>query len=369
MVNKKIPLLDLQIQYDDAGEDIRAAIDEVFSSQQFILGEKVVRFEQAVADYCGCMHGIGLASGTDALTLSFRALGIGPGDEVIVPTFTFFATAECVLHVGATPVFVDVRSDTYCIDVALIEPLITENTRAIVPVHLFGHPADMGGINELASRYGLKVVEDNAQAFGARYSGQVTGAIGDVGCLSFFPSKNLGGCGDGGMVVTSDDVVADNLRMLRMHGWKKKNFPEIVGYNSRLDTLQAAILDAKLPKVDAWNEQRRRSAERYNAAMKDMDLVLPVESDGVKHVYNLYVVRVKNRESVQETLRRKGVGSAVYYPAAIHELTPCIEYIRKGQHFPVAERAAKEVLAIPMYPGITEDQQDYVVEALSEALG
>ena len=367
-MNNQVPLLDLQTQYDEVREDIRAAIDDVFASQQFIMGEPVRSFEQAVADYSDCRYGIGLASGTDALTLSLRALDIGPGDEVIVPAFTFYATVESVLHVGAIPIFADIRPDTYCMDVGQAGALVGPRTKAILPVHLFGHPADMTEITELASRHGLKVIEDNAQAFGARHAGQVTGSIGDAGCLSFFPSKNLGGCGDGGMVVTGCDETASRLKMLRMHGWKKKNFPEIVGYNSRLDTLQAAILSAKLPKVDQWNEQRRDCAERYNGALKDADLVLPCEGEGAYHVYNLYVIRVGKRELVQQKLNESGIGNAVYYPAAMHELAPCSGFVRKGQRFPEAERAAREALAIPMFPGMTEAQQQRVVNTLLAAL-
>lgn len=363
-----IPLLDLKPQHQALNDEIRDAIERVMQSQRFILGEEVDLLEREIAAYCGTAFGVGLASGTDALTLSLRALGIGPGDEVIVPAFTFFATVESVLHVGATPVFADIRADTYCIDVDAVDALVTANTRAVIPVHLFGHPADLDALNELAARRRLLIVEDNAQAFGAQWRGQATGSAGDVGCLSFFPSKNLGCCGDGGMVVTSNQAIADNLRMLRMHGWKRKNFPEIIGYNSRLDTLQAAILRAKLPAVERWNEQRRQAAETYRAALSGLDLACPVQAPGARHVYNLYVIRVRAREAVQRVLNDRGIGNAVYYPAAVNQLQPCRRFVPSGRRFPVAERAAEEVLAIPIFPGITEEQQQRVVEALSDAV-
>lgn len=364
-----IPLLDLEIQFDTVREDVLAAVERVFASQHFILGEEVERFEGEVARYHRCKHAIGLASGTDALTLSLRALDIGPGDEVIVPAFTFFATVESVLHVNATPVFVDVDEQSYCLNVDMVEALITEKTRAIIPVHLFGHPVQMNKLTRLAARNGLRIIEDNAQGFGARVDDKITGSIGDIGCLSFFPSKNLGACGDGGMVVTDDDHIAERLRMLRMHGWKKKNYPEVVGYNSRLDALQAAILSTKLPHVEHWNEQRRQSARIYNELLSGLSVRCPTEQAGTRHVFNLYVIGVNNRDAVQRYLKQMNVGNAVYYPAAIHTLTPCQRYAHAGQDFPVSEALAGEVLAIPMFPGISPQQQEYVVSALAHVCG
>ena len=363
-----VPLLDLAKQHQSIQSDMQSAINRVLQSQQYIMGDEVSSFELDVAQYVSSRFAVGLASGTDALTLTLRALDIGPGDEVIVPTFTFFATAESVLHVGATPVYVDIDARSYCIDVDLVEPEITNETKAIIPVHLFGYPADMVGLKVLAERHNLKLVEDNAQAFGACLDGQITGSFGDAGCISFFPSKNLGACGDGGMVVTNDEAVAEKLKMLRMHGWKRKNYPEIVGYNSRLDAIQAAILRTKLPLVEQWNEQRRRAADFYRVALRDVDVVTPHESGNIDHAYNLFVVRVNERELVQEKMRQAGVGTAVYYPAAIHQLAPCRDFIRADQKFPVAETAAAEVLAIPIFPGITREQQNYVVQSLTDAL-
>jgi len=363
-----VPLLDLAVQYEGIRSEIQSAMDRVFASQQFILGPEVQALEEEIAAYVNTEYAVGVASGTDALTLGLRALNIGPGDEVIIPAYTFFATAEAVLHVGATPVFVDIREDTYCLDVAQVEARITDRTKAVIPVHLYGHPVDMEPLAELAAAKGLVLIEDNAQAMGAEYAGKKTGGIGDVGCLSFFPSKNLGGYGDGGMVVTNDSDIAERIRMLRTHGWKKKNFPEIVGYNSRLDALQAAILRVKLKHLDFWNEGRRERAGAYARSLSNLGIDIPKEVPPARHVFHLYVVQLSNREAAQQILRERGIASAVYYPAPIHDLNPCRRYAG-NEKFPVAEMAADRLLAIPLFPEMSDDQITLVSRALGDAKG
>jgi dTDP-4-amino-4,6-dideoxygalactose transaminase len=279
-----IPLVDLTAQYHSIKEEIDAAVLSTLDSGHFILGPAVTKFEESIASYLGLNFAIGLASGTDALVLALRALNIGAGDEVIIPAYTFFATAGTVMSVGAKPIFVDIDPQSYQIDVSKIEEAITSNTKAIIPVHLYGHPAEMNPILEIAREYGLKVIEDNAQGFGAEYLGKKTGSLGDIGCLSFFPTKNLGAFGDAGMVVTNDPALAERMRMLRTHGWKKKYYSEEVGYNSRLDALQAAILQAKFPHVDSWNEKRREIARRYSEQLAPLGVVVPMEHEWATHV-------------------------------------------------------------------------------------
>ena len=360
-----IPLIDTLAQYRSIQSEIDSAVRQVLETGQFILGTNVSALESEVAAYLGVQHAVGVGSGTDALVLSLRALNIGPDDEVIVPTYTFFATAEAVMLAGATPVFVDIDEPTYCLDVKQVENLITERTRAIIPVHLYGHPAEMDAVIRLARRYGLKVIEDNAQAFGSELHGQKSGSFGDVACLSFFPTKNLGGYGDGGMVVTNDPGIAEQLRMLRSHGWRKKYHPEMLGYNSRLDELQAAILRVKLRHLDDWTDRRRALAQLYTSRLLESGIGLPTEARGAKHVYHLYILRVKDRENVQASLKAQGISSAVYYPVPLHQLKPCIIYANARNAFPVAEQASRETLAIPFYPEISEEQIDRVMEALS----
>ncbi|MBM3126972.1 MAG: DegT/DnrJ/EryC1/StrS family aminotransferase, partial [Chloroflexi bacterium] len=309
-------------------------------------------------------HAVGLASGTDALVIALRALDIGQGDEVIVPAYTFFATAGTVMAVGAKPVFVDIDPQTYEIDVTRIKEAVTAKTKAIIPVHLYGHPADMDPILGIAREYKLRVIEDNAQGFGAEYKGKKTGSIGDIGCLSFFPTKNLGAYGDGGMVVTNDAALAERMRMLRTHGWRKKYYSEEVGYNSRLDALQAAILQAKLPYVDAWNEKRRAIAAHYCDKLSALGLAVPVERPWGSHVYHLYIIRVPRRDEFQAFLKEQGVASEVYYPLPPHLSTPCRRYGCKEGDFPHAELASREAVALPMYPELTDDQQVVVTAAV-----
>ncbi len=364
-----IPLVDLTAQYHSIKAEIDEAIKATLESGHFILGPTVTKFEESVASYLNVDHAIGLASGTDALVLALRALDIGAGDEVIIPAYTFFATAGTVMSLGAKPIFADIDPVTYEIDVRQIRDRITPKTKAIIPVHLYGHPADMDHILELAHSHGLKVIEDNAQAFGATYRGKKTGSFGDIGCLSFFPTKNLGAFGDGGMVVTNDSTLAERMRMLRTHGWKKKYYSEEVGYNSRLDALQAAILQAKLPHVDSWNQKRREIAQRYNGQLASLDIIVPVECDWGRHVYHLYIIRSNRRDELQAFLKQKGIASEVYYPLPPHLSTPCMKLGYKQGDFPDAERASRETLALPLYPELTTEQQNEVIAAVSEFVG
>ena len=364
----QIPILDLKAQYERIREEIRTAIDGVLEKQHFILGPEVKALEQEIAQYCGRKYGIGVASGTDALILGLSACGVGPGDEVIVPSFSFIATADAVSALGATPVFADIEPDTFNIDPAGIEPLVTARTRAIVPVHLYGQAADMGPILQVAEANKLKVVEDVAQALGARYGGRRTASFGDVGCISFFPSKNLGGYGDGGMIVTDSEEIYRHLISLRSHGSAKKYFSEEQGWNSRLDELQAAILRVKLRHLDEWCEQRRAVALRYDNLLSGIsDVTVPGRSSLAEHVFHQYTIRVPRRDAIQKRLAEQGVSTMVYYPVPIH-LQPIYSYLgyRLGS-VPVTETACQEVLSLPIFPELTRDQSEYVADALVSA--
>jgi dTDP-4-amino-4,6-dideoxygalactose transaminase len=362
-----IPLVDLVAQYRTIEEEITAAIAEVLQRGAFILGPNVTALEEEIAAYCGARAAIGVASGTDALILTLRAMGIGAGDDVVVPAYTFFSTAEAVSLCGARPVFVDIDPHTYGLDPNQVEDRLTPRTRAIIPVHLYGHPAEMDHVLAIAARRGIRVIEDNAQAIGASYHGRKTGGLGDVGCLSFFPSKNLGAYGDAGMVVTADPAVAESVRKLRTHGWARKYFPEMIGMNSRLDELQAAVLRVKLRHLDAWTAARRRVAARYLGLLEGAPLGLPIEAPGVTHVYHLFVVRVAAREAVRRALTERGVASAVYYPLPLHRIEPYRE-ASAGATFPESERAAQETLAIPLYPELTEPLIQQVADAVRAAV-
>jgi dTDP-4-amino-4,6-dideoxygalactose transaminase len=364
-----IPLVDLTAQYHSIKKEIDEAVLSTLESGHFILGPAVTKLEEGVASYLGVDFGVGLASGTDALVLALRALNIGAGDEVILPAYTFFATAGTVMSVGAKPVFVDVDPQCYQIDVNKIEEVITSNTKAIIPVHLYGHPAEMNSILEIAREYGLKVIEDNAQGFGAEYLGRKTGSFGDIGCLSFFPTKNLGAFGDAGMVVTNDPALAERMRMLRTHGWKKKYYSEEVGYNSRIDALQAAILQAKFPHVDSWNEKRRELARRYTEQLAPLGIVTPIEQEWGRHVYHLYIIRSEKRDELQAFLKQKGIAAEVYYPLPPHLSVPCKKLGYKEGDFPHAEKAAHQTLALPLYPELTLSQQDEVIAAVKAFAG
>lgn len=370
-----IPILDLKAQYAAIELEIDAAIKEVLLSTQFILGPAVQALEQRLAAYCGCRHGVGVASGTDALRLTLSALQIGPGDEVITTPFTFIATANTISHCGAKPVFVDINPETYNIDPEAIKAAVTEHTKAIVPVHLYGQPADMDPIMELAQAHGLYVIEDAAQAIGARYLSQTggetsrwrhAGSIGHAGCLSFYPTKNLGACGDGGMVVTNDAVLAEKVDILRRQGSKKKYHAEVLGFNSRLDSLHAAILGVKLKYLDEWNEARRQVAKRYNESLSDLPVTTPYEAPLVHHVYHQYTIRASQRDALAAHLKGRGIGTMVYYPVALHR-QKLFASLRYGEgSLPKSEKASREVLSLPMCPELTEAQQQQVVRAIRD---
>ena len=362
----KLPILDLGPQYRSIESEVHTAITRVLESGSFIMGPDVAEFEKEAADFLGARHAIGLNSGTDALFLALRALGIGPGDEVITTPFTFFATAEAISHVGATPVFVDIDEASFNIDPAAVDAAITPRTRAVIPVHLYGRPVDMTALMAVASAAGIAVVEDCAQSFGARYQGRQTGTIGAVGTFSFFPSKNLGAYGDAGMLTTDDDAVAEQVRMLRVHGARKKYFNEVVGYNSRLDTLQAAILRVKLPHVEEWNAGRRRVAARYGELLAAVPgVVAPAVSDG--HVFHQYTIRVLDgrRAAVEGVLTEAGIATMLYYPVPVHHLPL---YRDAAPTLPIAERLSNEVLSLPIWPELDDADIVRVVDVVAGAL-
>jgi len=365
-----VPLLDLKTQFQSLRAEILEEIQAVCDEQGFVLGPRVVAFEESVARYVGSRYAIGCASGSDALLLSLMAMGVKAGDEVITIPFTFFATASTISRLGAKPVFVDIQSDSFNIDPALIERAITPRTKALIPVHLFGQCADMAAINQIAKRNKIFVIEDACQAIGSAQQGTRAGVLGDTGCFSFFPSKNLGGFGDGGLVTTNDKALADSMAMLRVHGSQVRYLHEAIGINSRLDALQAAILQIKLKYLDQWTEGRRRNAERYQQLFAQAKLtdrvVLPPTVPGNFHVYNQFTVRAPKRDELRTFLKEKGVGTEVYYPLPMH-LQNC--YRDLGHHkgsFPLSEQAAEEVMSIPIFPELTEVQQSYVVEMMVE---
>jgi len=359
-----IPICDLKKQYDQLREQMLRAIDEVCESGAFINGPNVKALEAEVAAYVGGKHGLALNSGTDALHLALRALDIGPGDEVITIPFTFVATTEAIGIVGARPVFVDIDPQTYNIDAALIEAAITPRTRAILPVHLYGRPAPMHEIMAIAQRHNLAVIEDCAQAIGAKIGEKFVGTFGTFGAFSFFPSKNLGAYGDGGMLVTGDAALADRVRSLRGHGGRVKYYHEELGVNSRLDEMQAAILRVKLPHLNEWIARRRAVAERYTAAFAEMGIQLPADPPGGLHVYHQYTIRVDDRDRVQTTLQSAGVQTMVYYPVPLH-LQKVHASLGQGEGtFPQSERAAREVISIPMFPELEPQAQQTVIDAV-----
>ena len=365
-----VPLIDLKIQHRSIAAEIEAAIKNVCENTAFILSDEMKAFEQEFATYCGAKHGIGVANGTEALFLALKALGIGAGDEVIVPTNTFIATAAAVSHTGAVPVFVDCDPETYCIDPAKISGAITEKTKAIIPVHLYGHPADMDAIMSIARSCGLKVIEDCAQAHGTHYKGKQVGSIGDVSAFSFYPSKTLGAYGDAGMVLTNSDELCESLKLLRDNGRTSWYEHAIIGYNSRLDGLQAAILRVKFRYLDKWVEARRSHAARYRELLGDVEgLVLPIEKTYGRHSYYVYVVRVKDRDTFMARLKEKGCGCGIHYPIPLH-LQPAYAHLggREGDH-PVAEQYAKEIVSIPMFPEMTEAQLQEAAAIIREAVG
>jgi dTDP-4-amino-4,6-dideoxygalactose transaminase len=360
-----VPLLDLKRQYHSIKNDIDSAVTRVFEHSRFILGPEVADFEEAVAHKLGVAHAVGVASGTDALILGLHAVGVGPGDEVVVPDFSFFSTASAATRLGAKPVFCDIRSDDYNIDPGLIEAKITSKTKAIMPVHLFGQMPDMERIGEIAATRGIPLVEDAAQAIGATYKDKPAGRWGQAGCFSFFPTKNLGAPGDGGMIVSDDTDTAERVRILRVHGAKPKYHHHTVGYNSRLDALHAAVLNVKLAHLDGWTEARRAHADIYDRELAGVgDLVLPKRTPGAYHIYNQYTIATAKRDALRDYLKERQIGMEIYYPIPLH-LQKCFADLGgKPGDLPATERASESVLSLPIFAEMTEAEQSEVIDTI-----
>lgn len=389
-----IPLIDLKAQYESLAKELNEATLEILSSANYIMGKTVLDFEKEFANYVGVKHAISVGNGTDALVLALKAMGIGKGDEVITTPFTFFATAEAISAVGATPIFVDVEKETFNIDVTKIKEKINSNTKAIMPVHIFGQSADMDEINEIAKKHNLLVIEDACQAIGGKYKGRKIGSLGDVACFSFFPTKNLGCAGDGGMIVTDNDEIATIARALRTHGSGEngqkaynllnnieeevqtvegandtvynplKYYNYLIGYNTRLDAIQAAILAVKIKEIDNWNAKRREIVSIYNEALQNNDLVTPVAKDYNEHVYHMYILQSENREEIIAKLKEAGIATGVYYPVPLHLQKVYKDLGYKEGDMPVAEYLSHRTFAIPVYPELTKEQVDYIISKL-----
>lgn len=392
----QIPLINLGKQYETIKTECDKKVQDILSSAQYIMGENVKAFEAEFAEYIGVKHSISVANGTDALIIALKALGIGQGDEVITTPFTFFATAESISAVGAAPVFVDVRLDTFNMDSSKIEEKITSRTKAIMPVHIFGQSADMDEINEIAKKHNLKVIEDACQAVGGEYKGRKIGTLGDIACFSFFPTKNLGCAGDGGMIVTNDDNLSTICKALRTHGsgenGKKaynllnnineeveedkstdntvynplKYYNYLIGFNSRLDEIQAAILRVKLPLLNKWNDKRRENAKFYNEKLKDADVITPYENKNVKHVYHMYMLQSEKREEIVSYLKERGIATGIYYPVPLHLQKAYTDLDYKEGDMPNAEYLSHRTFAIPMFAELTEEEKEYIVQAIKE---
>lgn len=367
----KVPLLNLQAQYEAIREELEPAVLRSMASAQYVMGPSVAEFEKDIERYCAVKHAVACANGSDALRLALMAAGIGPGDEVIIPTFTFFATAGSVSLVGATPVFCDIDQDFYGIDVKKIERLVTKNTKAIIPVHLYGQMADMDAIMQIAEKHNLVVIEDGAQAIGASYKAREMGSIGHMATLSFFPSKNLGCAGDGGMMLTNDDAFAEKLKILRVHGSKPKYFHQTIGMNSRLDTIQAEILRVKIKYLDSWTAARGKNACMYHDLLNDLEqkgyLRRPaVAATTTRHVYNQYAIAARSRDELREFLAKRDIGTEVYYPLPLHK-QKCFSNLEiDPSQYPVADRASTETLALPIYPELTKEQLEYVAGSIKD---
>jgi len=364
----QVPLLDLVSQYKTIREDVLKQIGDVLDTQRCIGGPKVEQLEKEVAALCGCRFAVGVSSGTDALLASLMALNIGGGDEVITTPFTFFATGGSIARVGATPVFVDIDPKTYNIDPSRIKAAVTDKTKAIMPVHLYGQAADMEPIMQVARQHSLAVIEDACQAISAVYKGKKAGAIGTCGCFSFFPSKNLGGIGDGGMIVTDNEALAHKLSLMRNHGMEPKYYHTFIGGNFRLDPIQAAALLVKVPLLDSWSEGRRKNAAYYTAKFKGSPVVTPFISPDCVSIFNQYVIRVPRRDELIKHLQKNNIGCEIYYPVPLH-LQQCFAYLGKGPgSFPESEKAAGEIMALPIYPELTDAMKDYVVKTVLDFL-
>lgn len=362
-----IPMVNLKAQYAEIKDEVEAGLAQTIENCSFILGPNVQAFEQESAEYLGVKHALGCASGTDALHLALRAEGIGPGDEVITSAFTFIATAEAIKYVGAKPVFVDIDARTFNITPENIEAAITDKTKAIMPVHLFGQPVDMAAIKALCDKYDLKLIEDCAQSFGARIDGRQTGSIGNAAGFSFFPSKNLGAFGDGGLVVTQSDETAEMLKMLRNHGSKVRYYHDVIGYNSRLDDMQAVVLRAKLKRIDQYNQARRKAAHRYSELMADLPLQTPYEDGLGEHVYHQYTLLSDQRDKIIETLQAEQIGCAVYYPVPLHRQNVFKDECA-GLSLPVTESVAARCFSLPICPMLSEDNIEKIVAVIKTAL-
>lgn len=359
----KIPMVDLKQQYYDLQVEIDSAILSALESAKYILGPNVDALACEIAEYCNVKHAIPVASGTDALHLALLACGIGAGDEVITTPFTFIGTAEAISYTGARPVFVDIEADSFNIDVSRIEAAITPNTRAIAAVHLFGQPANLDALTELCRKHHLPLIEDCAQSFGARYHGKITGSVGDAGCFSFYPSKNLGAYGDAGMVITNDDIIAEKIRVLHNHGSDEPYKHCVIGFNSRLDELQAAILRIKLRHIEAFNNARRENAKYYSDRLANSGIVIPVENENNIHVYHQYTIRSNKRDQIRESLNKAEIASAIFYPIPLHQ-QPVYQNDYRGISMPVAEQTVKQVLSLPMYPELSKTQIDHVCDVI-----
>lgn len=360
----RIPLLDLKAQYNTIREEVSQAVLKVLEDGAYILGPEVKALEKEVAEYCGVKHAIGVANGTDALLLALDAQGIGPGDEVITTPFTFFATSEVVSQLGATPVFVDIDSKTYNLDIEQVKSKINEKTKAIIPVHIFGQPAEMDELMELAKEHHLFVLEDAAQAMGSAYKGRKVGSLGHAATFSFFPTKNLGGYGDGGMVVTNDDELAQKIRILRVHGSNPKYYHSQIGYNSRLDEIQAAALRIKLRYLDQWNDARREKAALYNKLLQGTPVVTPFDAADRKHIYHLYIIQAEDREDLRSHLQEQGISTGVYYPVPLHQQT-VYESLGYGEgSLPTSEYMSLRTFAIPLYPELENETIERIADII-----
>jgi len=362
---KPVPLIDLKAQFQPIKEEVLKEFESIFESMYLFLGKNVQALEKEFAEYCDCAHGIGVGSGTDALHLALLACGVKPGDEVITTAYTFIATFEAIAYVGAIPVFVDIDPKTYLMDPSLVERAITPKTKAIIPVHIYGQMVDMDPIMDIARKRGLKVIEDACQAHGATYKGRKAGSIGDAGCFSFYFSKNLGGYGEGGFVTTNDAEINSNVRLLRDHGSPRKYEHDYIGFNARLDELQAAVLRIKLRSLDKWNQLRRAHAGRYNELLANAGVVTPFIDPRGESVYHLYVIRTPQREALREKLIGKQIGVAIHYPIGIHEQVAFRNYSKQQFSLPVTESVCKEVLSLPMYPELSAEQIEYVAACVT----
>ena len=358
-----ITFVDLKKEYNSLNKELNETIQNTISNSNFILGEEVKKFENEFSNYINTKYSIGVNSGSDALYLAIKSLGIGKGDEVITVSHTFISTVDAICRNKAKPVFIDIEPDTYCMDPSKIEEKITENTKAILPVHLYGHPANMGSIQEIANDNGLFLIEDACQAHGAEYKGKKVGSIGDVSCFSFYPTKNLGAYGDGGIIVTNNEELNSRLKLLRNYGQYEKNHHNLIGYNSRLDEIQAAILRVKLKYLDQWNKRRRESAALYNQILED--LIKPIEKEYAKHVYHLYVIRHKKRDKIQQLLTKNGIQSQIHYPIPVHD-QKSYSMLKNSFNLPITQRITNEILSLPMHPWLEEDELISIANTLKK---